>query len=153
MPEAAAPSSSAAGLEPAGRCDGIAGDAETTTGPPEAGRLDRILATRRAAYAIQDAGRTPGQRQQLAEALAYAESRTPKSERRLQAMVVALESEVAALTDALAAMTHEHEPAGRLSTEGPVHVIKLPICARCGLAADAHLHRTPARVRAELEGL
>lgn len=131
----APPDSTPAGLPPAGRCDGIAGDAETTTGPPT---------TFTAAFAeYHDRGGD-------APILTYCELETALAEARRFA--VALESEVAALTDALAAMTHEHEPAGRLSTEGPVHVIKLPICARCGLAADAHLHRTPARVRAELEG-
>lgn len=142
--------STPAGLPPAGRCDGIAGDAETTTGPPEVGRLDRLLAAHHdfAGRLTLDSGLVhlaPGQ---------YRRGGWDTSEEieRLRSMVVALESEVAALTDALGdpALTHEYEPApwsGRIcgfvyDDDG----------ADCCMNADHPIHRTPARVRAELEG-
>lgn len=117
----------------------------------EVGRLDRLLVGHRAGIAVQDVAATPYQRQALAEALAYAEARTPPEVVRLRAMVVALEAECAALTDALGDpnVTHPFDP---------MHAEAGVICGAekdedsyCALPAAAAVHRTPARVRAELE--
>jgi hypothetical protein len=75
---------------------------------------------------------------------------------RLRGMVVALEAECALLTDALAASTHAHVPAPGPVDRGCWAAHPDPLLAEqdvlCGLLPDHPVHRTPARVRAELEG-
>lgn len=98
---AARPDPAAAALDPAGRCAGTPGPAAATTGPPEYGRLDRILA--------EVAQRPPELNQAVTEVMSSLPSfaiQPGSAVERLRAMVVALESENAALTDALDEFTH-----------------------------------------------
>lgn len=156
VPEVVAqPDPTAAGLPPAGRCDGIAGDAETTTGPRR-GAEDIARAFHETYERL-----APEHGYETRKASAVPWDRVPEQNRGLMVAVVAdllergiiaLESEVVALTDALGdpALTHEYDPApwsGRIcgfvyDDDG----------ADCCMNADHPVHRTPARVRAELEG-
>lgn len=116
-----------------------------TVTEPEVGRLDRILAAHRASIATQVAAMSPHHRDAFEAALAYAEARTPDEVRRLRSIAVSLESEVAALTDALTKRTHEFEPLRDHPDECDYGGYD------CSFGRSHPVHRTPARVRAEIE--
>jgi hypothetical protein len=130
---------------PSGPSSGVGtpGTAETGTGPREAGRLDRILA--------EQAQRQwfPAERrdlmQQFDDAMVEVE--------RLRAMVVALEGENAALTDALNDGRHEFEGSGPVPDRCDYLLAEdddgCPVL--CLYGPGDPIHRTAARVRAELE--
>lgn len=129
----------------------------------EVGRLDRILAEQAARPVAVDYltrwATAPTAAERGRAAIAEVE--------RLRGMVVALEAECAALTDALADpdVTHEFEPCcngdGVMDTGYSHGAHASPFDAFC-MAKDADgmqclaiwkapVHRTPARVRAELD--
>jgi hypothetical protein len=115
---------------------------------PAYGRLDRIL-SEQAASSRAGAARvttTLGGGAVLVEP-----DRECSEVRRLRSMVAALEAECAALADALGARTHEFAP----GTPGEPRwcAAEDGDCLLAGgLTADHPVHRTPAVVRAELEG-
>lgn len=152
---------------------GTPGTAEAGTGPSEAGRLDRILVEQAGfpPWPVEPPGnwegRTPrrcGEHRTVGshwawchdcgewcyprdEALCRGCADAPEDEiERLRAIAVSLESECAALTDALTETTHEYR-----STQASAHCVVRLSSGPC-FRADGHpIHRTPARVRAELE--
>lgn len=122
---------------------GTPGTAETGTGPREAGRLDRILAEQ----AKQDAELNDWATEELSSLPSFA-IQPGSAVERLRAMVVALHAENVALTDTATAVTHEwstqHPHSACCGAEDLDGVI-------CGRYPQHPVHRTPARVRAELE--
>jgi hypothetical protein len=122
---------------------------------PEYGRLDRILAAQAAKPAKADRdGRTPHlvlrfthpltETEQAAVTAAMWSEASAAEVVRLRAMVAALEAECAALTDALAAVTHDFKPMSAYPRRCNWSFCRAP--------QDALVHRTPVVVRAELEG-
>lgn len=166
----------AAAPDPAGRCAGTPEPAEATTGPPEYGRLRERMGT---AVGMALARLDPdadvfewhpctGQPnchalQGVACACAGSPFAAPEVINatlaivgpeldRLRAMVVALEAECAALTDALAETTHDHRrpPMDMAWAARHANGVTDP-CWFCGGMPSTVVHRTPARVREELE--
>jgi hypothetical protein len=102
--------------------------AQQATADAEVGRLDRILA---------EAAQWPASL--LGSGAYIAAAPTPEVE-RLRGMAAALEAECAALAEAIDKVTHEW------ISQHPHSVC----CAECGAPAHYPVHRTYARVRAEL---
>lgn len=119
------------GSGPVGASEETGGAVQAVSGPPEDAGIDDETA----GWALR----------------AIAEAQAERD--RARQIALALECEVAALTDALGhpALTHEFTPhpdgAGWCMAEPPRWHQEI-----CGLKQDHPAHRTPARVRAELEG-
>jgi hypothetical protein len=157
----ARPDPAAAALDPAGRCAGTAGPAEPTTGPPEAGRLDRIVVEQALEVAVK-----PSQFELIVHDLAkYPDA--PLSAADAQELIglieqarsisAALEAECAALTDALSEGRHEFDGRDTAVVTAAGEDVVMAVCVatcdgqRCRRSTSHPVHRTPARVRAELE--
>jgi hypothetical protein len=126
------------------------GTAETGTGPREAGRLDRILAEQ----AKQDAELNDWATEELSSLPSFA-IQPGSAVERLRAMVVALHAENVLLTEALFQVTHEYLPAengwcqAMYRGDSTTQTGQISVCYR--LKPGDPVHRTPTRVRAELE--
>lgn len=138
---------------------------------PDHGRLDRILAEAAAAlppsdWSVASIPDGPHGDRQIARWRMWEAAHTAghgaavrdvwEELDRLQAVAAALEAECALLTGALTAATHAHVPAPSPADRGCWAAHPDPLLAEqdvlCGLLPDRPVHRTPARVRAELEG-
>jgi hypothetical protein len=123
---------------------------EAHAAEPEYGRLDRILAAQQA-DAPHPLDPPPGWRRELPYGWARSGPHDEPVE-RLRSMVAALEAECAAKDNLIGALTHEYES----YDGGPCeHWVTHPLAVHyveCRWPADAPVHRTPAVVRAEMEG-